>query len=284
MRYKKAYIYTFLAVLLWSFIPVISSLGGKSLGVEAFLLFSNLLSTIAVAPFVKFDKFNFNLRYIFFSFILSLLGIFGYYLLLYYAYFLSNDAVTILIIQYLWPIFIALFSIFLLKEEINTKKILALLFGFVSAFLVISKGSFHFSFDFISISLAFIASISFALYSVLSKKIASKNPANDIFIYFLIATLLSLSIFLYRGKSLHVSNFDILYLLINGIFINGISYLFWIWALKDGEASKLSVFTLATPLLSILWIYIFLGEEMRWIYLVSLILTILSGFLATEKK
>ena len=284
MRYKKAYIYTFLAVLLWSFIPVISSLGGKSLGVEAFLLFSNLLSTIAVAPFVKFDKFNFNLRYIFFSFILSLLGIFGYYLLLYYAYFLSNDAVTILIIQYLWPIFIALFSIFLLKEEINTKKILALLFGFVSAFLVISKGSFHFSFDFISISLAFIASISFALYSVLSKKIASKNPANDIFIYFLIATLLSLSIFLYRGKSLHVSNFDILYLLINGIFINGISYLFWIWALKDSEASKLSVFTLATPLLSILWIYIFLGDEMRWIYLVSLILTILSGFLATEKK
>ncbi len=284
MRYKKAYIYTFLAVLLWSFIPVISSLGGKSLGVEAFLLFSNLLSTIAVAPFVKFDKFNFNLRYIFFSFILSLLGIFGYYLLLYYAYFLSNDAVTILIIQYLWPIFIALFSIFLLKEKINTKKTLALLFGFVSAFLVISKGSFHFSFDFISISLAFIASISFALYSVLSKKIASKNPANDIFIYFLIATLLSLSIFLYRGKSLHVSNFDILYLLINGIFINGISYLFWIWALKDGEASKLSVFTLATPLLSILWIYIFLGEEMRWIYLVSLILTILSGFLATEKK
>ncbi len=283
---NSAYVYTFLSVFLWSFIPVVSSLGGKSLGVEQFLLISNYLSTLSVLPFVKFKEFDLSFKSLLFSVVLSFLGIFGYYLLLYYAYFYSTNPTGILVMQYLWPLFIALFSLFLLGEKLGFRTVLALVLGFLSAFLVITKGDFTLpsSSELKSLFLAFLASVSFGLYSVLSKKRDSKHPANDIFIYFLIASLFSTLLFLLNNESLHVSQEEYIYLLINGVLINGISYLFWIWALKASKASKLSVYALATPLFSIVWIHLFLNEPVRLIYLLALFLSLISGFLAIEKK
>ena len=279
---NKAYTYTFLSIFLWSFIPVVSSLGGKSLGVEQFLLVSNFLSTLAILPFVNFKMFDFSLKSTLFSMVLSLLGIFGYYLLLYYAYFFSSNPAQILIIQYLWPIFIAIFSVLILGEKLGIKKSSALALGFVSAFLVITKGHFVLPAleGFKSIFLAFLASISFGLYSVLSKKRESKHLANDIFIYFFIALLFSIGLFFIKGEGLHIRIEDYVYLLINGVFVNGISYLFWIWALKSTQASKLSVFVLITPLISVIWIYLFLHEPIEIIYLFALIFSLISGYLA----
>ncbi|NPA73581.1 MAG: DMT family transporter [Epsilonproteobacteria bacterium] len=276
--------YTFFAVLMWSFIPVVSTLGGKSLGVDSFLLISNLLSSLAIVPFVDFRELfgELNLRYLLNSLLLSVLGIFGYYYLLYYAYMLSDNPVNVLVLQYLWPVFIALLSVFLLGEKMGAKKIIALLFGFISAFLVITKGRFSFSANSTSLVLALVASFSFALYSVLSKKRTTKNPSNDIFVYFFISFILSLILFLAKGEKLDIKGDEYLYLFLNGIFINGISYLFWIWALKVNEASKLSVLTLFTPLISIAWINLFLHEPMRFIYLVALILSVLSGCLSIK--
>ncbi|SUW89528.1 DMT family transporter [Campylobacter hyointestinalis] len=74
------------------------------------------------------------------------------------------------------------------------------------------------------------------------------------------------------------------FILINGVFLNGISYLFWIKALQGLEASFAVMFIFVIPILSAFLLVLVFGEEILWVYLISLVLVIVSGVLASLKK
>ncbi len=178
----RSYINLFLAILLWSLIPAISKLASLNLPISTYLLFSNFLSMLIIAPFVKFRNL-FQKRPLIKGAIFAILGVFGYYLLLYSAYKYAIYTQNIVIIQYLWPTFTIIFATFILKEKLNIKKIIAIFISFFAFILTITEGfklipKYENS---ISLILAIIAAIFFALYSTLSKKLSSKNAANDLF-------------------------------------------------------------------------------------------------------
>jgi drug/metabolite transporter (DMT)-like permease len=185
----------------------------------------------------------------------------------------------------MWPIFIVFLSLIILKEEFTKKKLLSVILGFLGVSLVITKGDFS-SLDFGQIDVLLIVmlgAIAFALFSVLSK-IVKVNATNAVMIYFFSAIIYSIISVQSFSEFTLPSAKDWISILINGAFLNGISYLFWVKALKTFDASKVAPFIFTTPILSAFFLIIFFDEPILLIYFVGLFLVIISGLISSIKR
>mgnify|MGYP005993903609 CR=1 FL=1 len=280
-------IYIALCIFLWSLIPVFAKFAQTSLDHYQYLFFSSVISFLSLLMVSIYNKktkelFSYSSKTFIALFLLGFLD-FIYYLLLYFGYKEANG-LEVLVIQYTWPIFIVLLSLVLLNESLNKNKIISLILGFIAVFLVITKGDIS-SIDFTNIKViayVIIGSFSFALFSVLSKKI-KVNLSNAITIFFLTAIIysyISMSIF---SSFVWPSFQEWIYILINGIFLNGISYLFWIKALQKADASFIAPFIFITPILSSIFLILFFDEAIYMIYFLALFLIVLSGLVNSLK-
>ncbi len=280
-------VYVALCIILWSLIPTFAKYGQSSLDHHQYLFYSSIVSFLSILVISVINKkakeiFSYSSKTILLLFGLGFLD-FLYYLLLYYGY-KEASGLDVLVIQYMWPIFIVILSVILLKEVLSKNKILSLLFGFIGVAIVITKGDFS-QMSYSNINVLFIVMLgafAFALFSVLSKNV-NINPTNAVMVYFFSAVIFSfvtMSIFSsFRIPSLN----DWFSILINGIFLNGISYLFWIKALKSTDASKIAPYIFITPILSALFLIIFFDEEILPVYFIGLAFVIISGLLNSFK-
>ncbi len=281
-------IYIALCILLWSLIPTVAKFAQTGLDHHQYLFYSSIISFLSILIVSLFEK---NLKEIYFYskkivLVLFALGFldFFYYLLLYFGYKHANG-LEVLVIQYMWPIFIVFLSLIILKEEFTKKKILSVVLGFLGVSLVITKGDFT-SLDFGQIDVLLIVmlgAISFALFSVLSK-IVKVNATNAVMIYFFSAIIYSIISVQSFSEFTLPSAKDWISILINGAFLNGISYLFWVKALKTFDASKVAPFIFITPILSAFFLIIFFDEPILTIYFVGLFLVIISGLISSIKR
>ncbi|WP_299870737.1 DMT family transporter [uncultured Cocleimonas sp.] len=289
----KGTLFVLICVALWALIPVVAKLGQASLDNHQFLFWSSLVSLIvlSITAVIKGDMSelgSYSLKeWLYYAF-LGLLGTYIYYLFLYLGY-AKAVGMEVLVIQYTWPIFILVLSLFILKEQLTIRKTIAIALGFVGVMLVLTKGEFeNVQLNNLTvISLVAAGSFCFALFSVLSKNIKRRAPLVVISIYFLSATLASLISMLYFSEFAIPSSAEIMPILLNGIFVNGFSYLFWLMALRSAEASYLAPFTFITPVLSAIYLIVFFDEPMLGIYLVGLACVIVGGLvnsLGASKK
>ena len=65
-----------------------------------------------------------------------------------------------------------------------------------------------------------------------------------------------------------------LWLLLNGLVVNGISYIFWLKALEYGDTSVISNALYVTPFLSLVSITLFLGEQILLSSVVGLVIIV----------
>ncbi len=288
MQYSKAksLIYLFLCIILWALIPIVSKTGQYSLDNHQFLFYSSLVSFllfVLLSFFTKsykaFKKLSIAvwIKIVFLGF----LGTYLYYILLYFGY-KNAKGLEVLALQYSWPIFIVLLSTLLLKERLTRKKMLSIMLGFLGVILILTKGNLtqihlgNIKVD----TLVIFGAFAFALFSVLSKKITIDAYTLNT-IYFLTATIssfISMMIF----SSFKIPNIHSLPpIIINGLLVNGISYLFWIKALKYAPASFVAPFIFLTPVISSLYLIFFFSETFLNIYLIGMILVILSGVVGT---
>jgi drug/metabolite transporter (DMT)-like permease len=72
--------------------------------------------------------------------------------------------------------------------------------------------------------------------------------------------------------------------LVNGLFVNGFSYIFWIKALKEAEASFVAPLVFLTPVLSALYLIIFFQEPLLPVYGIGLLAVIIGGLLNKDEK
>jgi len=250
-------VYVTLCIILWSLIPTFAKFDQSTLDHHQCLFYSSIISFLTLFFISLFTKkikevFTYSNKTVLLLFGLGFLD-FLYYLLLYYGYKEAN-ALEVLVIQYTWPIFIVLLSLIILKETLSKNKVLSLLFGFIGVLIIIVKGDFsQLNFSNLDVLLIVIlGSISFALFSVLSKKVKI-NLTNAVMVYFFSAILFSyLTMSIFSTFVIPTSK-DWVSILINGIFLNGISYLFWIKALQNSDASKIAPYIFITPILSALF-------------------------------
>ncbi|MFE8423772.1 DMT family transporter [Tenacibaculum sp. ZH5_bin.1] len=286
---NKSFIYIIVCVFLWALIPVVSKLGQNELDNHQFLFWSSLSSLLFFFGITLYKKSLQKLYYIakikwLQAICLGFLGTYLYYVLLYFGY-ANAPGMEVLIVQYSWPILIVLLSLILLKEKLTMFKTISILLGFIGVFLVLTKGDFEqLKFENINIDLiVFTGAFVFALFSVLSKKI----KMDDILlltIYFLTASFASfLSMNFYSEFKIPNLNTGIP-ILINGFLVNGLSYIFWIKALKIGEASLIAPFVFLTPVLSSIFLIIFFNEPFYIAYLIGMSCVILGGLLNLKNK
>ncbi len=286
MNKTKGTICVLICVALWAFIPIVSKMGQVTLDNHQFLFWSSLVSAVVLSLTAFFSGTLHEIRHHSFKdlsylFFLGLLGTYIYYLFLYLGYSQATG-MEVLVVQYTWPIFIVILSIFILKERLSSKKIMAILLGFVGVITVLTKGEFQ-SINISNISVILLVgagSFCFALFSVLSKQIR-KDPLGVTIIYFIAACIASFLSMLYYSKFAMPSLAEIGPVLLNGILVNGFSYVFWLVALNSAHASYLAPFTFITPILSAIYLILFFDEPIVPAYGIGLICVVLGGLVNT---
>jgi drug/metabolite transporter (DMT)-like permease len=284
---NKAIIFALLCVVSWSLVAVVSKIGTSDISPLQLLCLSNVLSAIVLGCLVFFLRSDIKncigqikSNAIQTSY-LGFLGCFLYYLCLYYGYSKSN-AITVLVVQYLWPILAVLLSSFILGEKKTNKTIFSVLLGFAGVAIVAGKGeATAANFGNLSVlAVVFIGSLSFALFSVLSKKLKC-HALIAAFLFFTWASLFSLiAVLLDGGIKFPSSTQAWLGLLVNGMIVNGISYFWWLRALQLGQVSRIAPLVFLTPILACIWLVLLLDEPFFPSYAIGLILCVIAGFLA----
>lgn len=281
---KKALLYILACVFFWALIPVVSKTGQNGLDNHQFLFWSSLISmlTLIIAKRINKNKIiaqKVDREQIFFAIVNGFIGTYLCYILLYFGY-ASAKGLEVLVLQYSWPIMMVVISIFYLKEKINIRRWLSLLVGLGGVFMVLTKGdlaSLHF--DNIKIdALVLAAAFCIALFSVLSKKIAIE-PYKLNSIYFKTGCIAAFISMLSFSTFKMPTYQNILPILVNGIFVNGISYILWVKGLRLANASYLAPFGFLTPVISAIYLVAFFHEPMQTPYAVGLILVLASGII-----
>ena len=279
---KKGIVLVLICVALWALIPVVAKLGQTSLNHSQFLFWSSLVSfvvlliTASMFGNIREVKFYTLRDWLYLTF-LGLLGTYIYYLFLYLGYARATG-IEVLVFQYTWPIFIMLFSIVLFHESVHLRQILALLLGVLGVLVVLSKGrlsSIHIPHLNVILLVTFGAAC-FGLFSVLSKRV-KKDPFVVVAYYFLVASMAAFVSMIFTSGIAYPSRNELLPILMNGILINGLSYVFWQIALRSTDASFLAPFTFLTPILSAFYLVLFFHETFLPSYGVGLACIVAAG-------
>jgi drug/metabolite transporter (DMT)-like permease len=165
------------------------------------------------------------------------------------------------------PLFVAIFATFILKEKLSFEKIIGVLFGLIGVYLVIKweqpveKTIINHQ---LGILYGIIASISFALYTVLAKR-ASEKYGSLIFNSFSFGagavTLLIISLIMGFDLSFKMNPKTVLTILYMGIFVTGLAYILYLDGLKKVSAIGGSMFFFLKPFIASLLSWLILGEK-----------------------
>jgi len=278
---KLAFRYAIISVLLWSTIASAFKLSLIYIDFIHLLLGASLVSLITFFIIIILQKKLPLLKacskkdYIN-SAILGFLNPFLYYIVLFRAYSLlpAQEAQPL---NYTWPIALVLLSIPLLKQKISLNNIVAVIISFLGVLVIGTRGNlfslkFH---DPVGVFLAVGSSLIWSIFWIYNVK-DTKDPVIKLFLNFafgfiftLIATILFSNLMIPQMKGL----LGIIYV---GLFEMGITFVFWIKALKlSVTTAKVSNLVFFSPFISLIFIYLVLGERILASSIIGLVLIII---------
>ena len=216
----------------------------------------------------------------------SILGVTLFNTLIYIAGH-STTAMNMSLIAITFPVFVIIFSKFIYKESITLNKGLGILLVVAGVITLITKGEFEIIKN-ISFSAGdlwmLLAAITFAIYSLLIKhKPAQLGTRTFQISTFSIGLIILFPFYLWESSSTNfqiqsinqVTFYSILYL---GIFASLFSYILWGKAVETIGPIKSSMIYYTLPIFSGIVAYVFLGEKIEGIHMISMLL-ILAGVL-----
>ncbi len=179
------------------------------------------------------------------------IGLFGYHFLYFTAFRLSPTAETGLI-AYLWPLFIVLFSGFLPGERLRAPHVLGALIALAGAALIVLARGDDGGGSVLGMGLAFVCALTWAGYSVLSRKLGAV-PSETVTVYCLATAVLSVVAHLALEETVWpIGPMGWAAVLALGIGPVGAAFFTWDIGMKRGDIQLLGVASYAAPLLSTL--------------------------------
>jgi drug/metabolite transporter (DMT)-like permease len=176
-------------------------------------------------------------------------GLFGYHLLYFSAFRLSPTAETGLI-AYLWPLFIVLLSGLLPNEKLRIPHVLGALIAFAGAGIIVLGRADDATGSVGGMVLAFLCALTWAGYSVLSRRLGSV-PTESVTIFCLLTAVLSLLAHLiWEETTWPPSPLGWVAMLLLGLGPVGVAFFTWDIGMKRGNIQMLGVASYAAPLLS----------------------------------
>jgi len=180
------------------------------------------------------------------------LGLFGYHFL-YFTAMRMAPAAEAGLIAYLWPLFIVLLSGLLPGERLGALHILGALLAFCGAALIVLRSAGGISAGALpGLMLAFACAVTWAVYSVLSRRLGAV-PTGSVAVFCLATAGLSAIAHLALEQPVWPnSGSGWLAILALGIGPVGIAFFTWDVGMKQGDIQLLGVASYAAPLLSTL--------------------------------
>lgn len=277
---QKAYLFAGLAIFFWSTVASAFKIALRHLDFLHLLLFASLTSTILLFLILLVQKktsgiLNSSLSDIGRSMIFGLLNPFLYYLILFKAYSLLPAQVA-QPLNMVWPIVLVFLSVPLLRHTVKKKSYLALFISFIGVYFISSQGAlFHpGKSDTLGVVLALGSSIIWSLFFIYNVR-DRREEVVKLFLNFLFATLyIALFIFLFSDFSFPGLK-GLLAAVYSGCFEMGITFVFWLKALRlTKSADQISNFVYLAPFFSLIFIHIFVGENIYSTTVVGIILIV----------
>jgi drug/metabolite transporter (DMT)-like permease len=208
-------------------------------------------------------------------------GLFGYHLLYFTAFRLSPTAETGLI-AYLWPLFIVLFSGLLPGERLRTQHVIGALIAFAGAAVIVMGRTGDGQASTLGLVLAFACALTWAGYSVLSRRLGAV-PTESVTVFCLATALLSVVTHLALEQTVWPE--DILgwaAVLALGIGPVGAAFFTWDIGMKRGDIQLLGVASYAAPLLSTLALVLAGIAKQTWTIALAAVLITAGAALAAR--
>ena len=290
----------FFSVLIWSTVIAFSRSLTESLGTLNTAFFVLFFSGIFIFLLIWFMKKKFpidNLKNLNFSYFIKVGIFFVIYMILFYLAVgeaqTRKEAIIVGIINYLWPGLIFLFAVIILKNKANyfllLIGILLCAIGTLIAFFQINQLSFSEFMDLLSINvlpyiLIFIASISWAIYSNMTRKFQIETNEIYIAIFFFVSSFGVLLLMLIKGQlpylALNSKNiFEFIYLI---IFPSSLAYLFWDISMKSGKKNLVVSFSFFIPLISTLISSYYLNVNIELSFWIAAVLIVIGAMLCEK--
>ncbi|MFM7335477.1 MAG: DMT family transporter [Tabrizicola sp.] len=209
------------------------------------------------------------------------IGLFGYHFLYFTAFRLSPTAETGLI-AYLWPLFIVLMSGFLPGERLRWPHVVGALIAFAgAAVIVLGRGSAGDG-SALGLVLAFGCALTWAGYSVLSRR-PGAVPTESVTVFCLATAALSVAAHLTLEETVWpVGPMGWAAVLALGIGPVGAAFFTWDIGMKRGDIQLLGVASYAAPLLSTLALVLAGIAKPTWTIAVAAVLITAGAALAAR--
>ncbi|NHB75907.1 aromatic amino acid exporter YddG [Rhodobacter calidifons] len=208
-------------------------------------------------------------------------GLFGYHLLYFTAFRLSPTAETGLI-AYLWPLFIVLFSGLLPGERLRPLHVIGALIAFAGAALIVLGRGGEGDGSALGLVLAFGCALTWAGYSVLSRRLG-EVPTESVTVFCLATAALSLLAHLALEETVWpVGPMGWAAAVALGIGPVGAAFFTWDIGMKRGDIQLLGVASYAAPLLSTLALVLAGIARPTWTIAVAAVLIAAGAALAAR--
>ena len=208
--------------------------------------------------------------------LLGATGLFPYTTLYYLAFALApTEAGNSNIINYLWPVWIVVLAVPILKEKLDWKKVLGITLSFAGVYVIISGGRWvHLQLDHLPAYLSAAAGAFFwGLFSVQNKH-HRFDALSAMWIYNLGALPFFTVVALAASPMIWPTLRSWLLLLVLGGIVNGFSYLFWIMALRIGQTARIANLVYINPFLALVYLSVFQKRPIAPVQLLALILVV----------
>jgi len=284
---KKAYLYAFVAIAIWSTTATVSKILLHSFTTIEILAVS---STVAALVLLLANAATGNIKklkdYAVKDYLITagvgMLGTFVYnmFLVMGIDKLFASQA---MIINYLWPMMAVVAGCILLKEKMTARKAVAVVLSFVGVVIVTTNGSLQ-SLAGSNLSgalLCILAAVSYGLFVTLNKRL-SYDPLLNMMLYYVVSAVVAISCVAVSGNVPTLNGTQVLGLCWIGLGDYATAYVCWAMAMKAGDTAKVANLAYITPFLSLIVAHFFLGDPIT-VWSVGGLVVIVAGIFLQMK-
>jgi len=284
---SRATILGILALLFWSSTVAFSRSLAETLGTLTassciFLLGGALACVARIVSTQGFRRFSLPPR----AYLVGCGFLFVVYMVcLYVAIGFAFDRQQVLevaLINYLWPALTLVFAIPILRKKAQVWLVFGVFIGFVGVFFATFSGE-SFSWqafaenvgvNYVPYVFAFVAAVSWALYSNLSRLWGGQTESGGVPLFLLLSGLVFVSLRVLSPENTRWTFRSMLELVYMMVFPTALGYVFWDEAMRKGRIILVASLSYLTPLLSAIIATTYLGVRAGWNLWIGCILVV----------
>lgn len=284
---KKGYLFIIIAGTLWATLGLLGNIlmdNGLSPEQVAFVrLFLGFLVLAIYCRIKNKELLKIDKKGIIYAIIIGIIcqGIFN---LCYFKAIESVGVSVAAVLLYTSPLFLALLSKLVYKEEINLNKITSLIICFLGAILAVTGGKFEFNgLSKIGVAMGVLAAITYALMPIISKNALKENHSITILVYGFLFGAIFMMPFAKPIELLgYIGNIKVIItMLILGIVPAAVAYIFYVEGIGKGvELSVAGVIASIELVVSAIIGWTIIGEPFSIIKLLGVLFMMTSSIMA----